>query len=126
MKVLVVGRGGREHSIMTHLSKSKQVSKLFAAPGNGGMSKLGSCLDIQELDIDGLVNFVKEESIDLTVVGPEAPLNEGIANRFAEEGLLAFAPKKAGALLEGSEEFAKDFRDRHSLPTAADASLADA
>src|SRR5699024_9582478 len=110
----------------THLSKSKQVSKLFAAPGNGGMSKLGSCLDIQELDIDGLVNFVKEESIDLTVVGPEAPLNEGIANRFAEEGLLAFAPKKEGALLEGSKEFAKDVMDRHGIPTAAYASFTDA
>src|SRR5690625_322531 len=103
---------------MTHLAKSDQVTQLFAAPGNGGMAKLGSCVDIDELDIEGLIHFVKENKIDLTVVGPEAPLNAGIANRFSEEGLAIFAPKKEAALLEGSKEIAKDFMKRHSIPTA--------
>lgn len=118
MKVLIVGRGGREHSIMTQLAKSEHVNKLFAAPGNGGMSKLGSCVNIDEMDIDGLVEFAKKECIHLTIVGPEAPLNAGITNRFLEEGLAIFAPSKEAALLEGSKEFAKDFMKRHGIPTA--------
>ena len=126
MKVLVVGRGGREHSLMTHLAESEQVSELFAAPGNGGIAKLGTCVDIDEIDIDGLVQFVKKKKIDFTVVGPEAPLNAGIANRFIEEDLPIFAPTKEAALLEGSKQFAKDFMKRHNIPTAAYETFTDA
>src|SRR5690625_816957 len=126
MKVLVVGRGGREHSLMIHLAESEQVSELFAAPGNGGMAKLGTCVDIDEIDIDGLVQFVKKKKIDFTVVGPEAPLNAGIANRFIEEDLPIFAPTKEAALLEGSKQFAKDFMKRHNIPTAAYETFTDA
>lgn len=126
MKVLVVGRGGREHSIMTHLAKSPHVSEIYAAPGNGGMAKIGTCVELDELDIDGLVQFAKEKNIDLTVVGPEAPLNAGIANRFLEEGLAIFAPTKEAALLEGSKQFAKDFMKRHNIPTAAYETFTDA
>lgn len=126
MKVLVVGRGGREHSIMTHLAKSPHVSEIYAAPGNGGMAKIGTCVELDEMDIDGLVQFAKEKNIDLTVVGPEAPLNAGIANRFLEEGLAIFAPTKEAALLEGSKQFAKDFMKRHNIPTAAYETFTDA
>ena len=126
MKVLVVGRGGREHSIMTHLAKSPHVSEIYAAPGNGGMAKIGTCVELDELDIDGLVQIAKEKNIDLTVVGPEAPLNAGIANRFLEEGLAIFAPTKEAALLEGSKQFAKDFMKRHNIPTAAYETFTDA
>lgn len=126
MKVLVVGRGGREHSIMTHLAKSPHVSEIYAAPGNGGMAKIGTCVELDEMDIDGLVQFAKEKNIHLTVVGPEAPLNAGIANRFLEEGLAIFAPTKEAALLEGSKQFAKDFMKRHNIPTAAYETFTDA
>src|SRR5699024_6737499 len=118
MKVLIVGRGGREHSLMTHIAKSDRVTKLFAAPGKGGMEEIGACVAIDELDTDGLISFVKSEGIDLTVVGPEAPLNTGIANRFHAENLAIFAPTKEAALLEGSKEFAKQFMQRHGIPTA--------
>ncbi len=119
MNVLVVGRGGREHSLMLHLKKSNQVKNLYAAPGNGGMQELGTCVDIDELDIEGLVQFAKENQIDLTVVGPESSLNAGIANRFHEENLAIFAPTEEAALLEGSKSFAKDFMMKYEIPTAA-------
>lgn len=118
MRVLIIGRGGREHSIMSHLLKSKHISEVFAAPGNGGMATLGTCVNIDEMDIEGLITFAKERNIHLTIVGPEAPLKEGIANRFLEEGLLIFAPTKEAALIEGSKQFAKDFMKRHNIPTA--------
>lgn len=118
MKVLVVGRGGREHSLMMHLAQSKQVTHIYAAPGNGGMSELGTCIDINELDIEGLVHFAKENKIDFTIVGPESSLNAGIANRFKAEGLTIFAPTEEAALLEGSKSFAKDFMIKYNIPTA--------
>lgn len=125
MNVLVVGRGGREHSLMLHLKKSKRVKNLFAAPGNGGMQELGTCVEIDELDIEGLVHFAKENEIDLTVVGPESSLNAGIANRFQEENLAIFAPTKEAALLEGSKSFAKDFMIKYDIPTATYATFTD-
>lgn len=126
MNILVVGRGGREHSVIMHLEKSKQVSKIFAAPGNGGIKRHAECVDIDEMDIDALVAFAKEQSIDLTIVGPENPLNAGIANAFTDAGLAVFAPTKEAALLEGSKDFAKQFMVRHDIPTAAYESFTDA
>ncbi|WP_067725234.1 phosphoribosylamine--glycine ligase [Oceanobacillus damuensis] len=118
MNVLVVGQGGREHSIVMKLAESDQVSKLYAAPGNGGIQEQAVCVNIDEMDIDGLVEFAKENAIDLTVVGPENPLNAGIANRFKEAGLRVFAPTKEAALLEGSKSFAKEFMKKYDVPTA--------
>lgn len=116
--MLVVGRGGREHSIVMKLAESKAIQTLYAAPGNGGMQGDAVCVGIDEMDIDGLVSFAKEEAIDLTVIGPENPLNDGIANRFQEEGLRVFAPTKEAALLEGSKSFAKEFMKKYEIPTA--------
>src|SRR5690625_1610227 len=84
MKILVVGRGGREHSLLMHLAQSQHVEKLYVAPGNGGANKLATQVDISEMDIDQLVQFAKKEQIDLTVVGPENPLNAGIADRVQD------------------------------------------
>ncbi|WP_249871754.1 phosphoribosylamine--glycine ligase [Oceanobacillus saliphilus] len=118
MNVLVVGRGGREHSIVMKLAESDQVSNLYAAPGNGGIQEQAVCVNIDEMDIEGLIDFAKENAVDLTVVGPENPLNAGIADRFQEEGLRVFAPTKEAALLEGSKSFAKEFMKKYDVPTA--------
>ncbi|MGY0694792.1 phosphoribosylamine--glycine ligase [Virgibacillus sp. FSP13] len=126
MNILVVGRGGREHSIVMQLAKDKKVTKLYAAPGNGGMEEQATCVAIDEMDIDCLVDFAKQEAIDLTIVGPENPLNAGIANRFQEEGLAIFAPTKEAALLEGSKRFAKEFMKKYDIPTADYATFSDA
>ena len=119
MKVLVVGRGGREHSIVTEVAKSKMVEKIYAAPGNGGIEELATCVPIDEMDIEGLVQFASENEIDLTIVGPENPLNAGIVNTFQKEGLKIFGPTKEAALLEGSKDFAKQFMVKYGIPTAS-------
>lgn len=118
MKVLVVGRGGREHSVIMHLVQSQNVEKVYAAPGNGGIEDIAECVAIDEMDIDRLVEFAKDKAIDLTVVGPENPLNAGIANAFIAEGLHVFAPTKEAAILEGSKDFAKKFMNKYDIPTA--------
>ncbi|OZU87679.1 phosphoribosylamine--glycine ligase [Virgibacillus indicus] len=118
MNILVVGRGGREHSIVMKLAESLKVTNLYAAPGNGGIEQVATCVAIDEMDIEALLNFAKLNNIDLTVVGPENPLNAGIANRFMEVGLKVFAPTKEAALLEGSKSFAKEFMKNYDIPTA--------
>jgi len=118
MNVLIIGRGGREHSLAIHLKKSKQIHNLYVAPGNGGIAEEATCVSIDEMDIEKLVQFAKRKMIDLTIVGPEKPLNAGIVNRFQEENLLIFAPTKEAAILEGSKHFAKQFMDRYGIPTA--------
>ncbi|NAO99193.1 phosphoribosylamine--glycine ligase [Halomonas sp. MG34] len=125
MNILVIGRGGREHSIVMKLAESERVSTIYAAPGNAGMQQ-AECIRIDEMDIEALVAFAKEEQIDLTIVGPENPLNEGIADRFIEAGLQVFAPQKAAALLEGSKSFAKEFMKKYAVPTAAYATFTSA
>lgn len=119
MKVLVVGRGGREHSVVMQVAKSKLVDKIYAAPGNAGIEELATCIPIDEMDIDGLVQFAQENKIDLTIVGPENPLNAGIVNAFQKEGLKIFGPTKEAALLEGSKDFAKQFMVKYGIPTAS-------
>lgn len=119
MKILVVGRGGREHSVVEQINKSDQVSEIYCAPGNAGIEKLATCVDIDEMNIDELVKFASETAIDLTIVGPENPLNAGIADAFEEAGLKVFAPRKNAAILEGSKDFAKDFMMKYDIPTAA-------
>src|SRR5690625_2986493 len=126
MNILVVGRGGREHSVIMHLEKSEQVREIYAAPGNGGIENHATCVPIDEMDVAGLTQFAKEQKIDLTIVGPENPLNAGIANAFQEAGLTIFAPNKEAAILEGSKDFAKEFMVRHGIPTAQYETFSDA
>ncbi|WP_152656671.1 phosphoribosylamine--glycine ligase [Oceanobacillus sp. CFH 90083] len=119
MKILVVGRGGREHSIIKNLKKNRQLDKIYAAPGNAGIEADAACIPIDEMNIEELVSFAKEAAVDLTIVGPENPLNAGITNRFQQENLAIFAPTQEAALLEGSKSFAKDFMKKYNIPTAS-------
>ncbi len=117
MKVLVVGGGGREHALCWKISQSPLVEKTYCAPGNAGISRHAECLDIGVGDFDSLAEFVKKESVDLTVVGPEQPLCKGITDFFEKEGLLIFGPSKAAAELEGSKTFSKNLMKKYGIPT---------
>ncbi|MBO8131739.1 MAG: phosphoribosylamine--glycine ligase [Candidatus Marinimicrobia bacterium] len=118
MKVLVVGSGGREHSIVWKLSQSPLVEKIYTASGNGGTRIHGENIPIDSDDIDSLVDFAKKNEIDLTVVGPELPLVKGIVDRFSESGLKIFGPTQKAAMLEGSKVFAKIFMKKYDIPTS--------
>ncbi|QOC22692.1 phosphoribosylamine--glycine ligase [Wenzhouxiangella sp. AB-CW3] len=120
MKTLIVGGGGREHALAWKAARSKGVTRVLVAPGNAGTATEEGVenVDIGAEDIDGLLNLAKSEGIDLTIVGPEAPLAAGIVDRFAEAGLACFGPNAAAARLESSKAFAKDFMARHEIPTA--------
>ena len=120
MNVLVIGSGGREHALAWQAAKDNKVSKVFVAPGNAGTAlepKLEN-VAIDVMDQDALVAFAKGNNIALTIVGPEAPLVEGIVDRFTREGLRCFGPSKGAAQLEGSKAFTKDFLERQQIPTA--------
>ncbi|MFZ5901067.1 MAG: phosphoribosylamine--glycine ligase [Bacillota bacterium] len=119
MKILVIGGGGREHALVWKLSQSPRVTEIFAAPGNPGMLGSAVCVPIQAEDIPALLEFAKKEHIDLTVVGPEAPLVKGLADVFAENGLRVFGPERRAAQLEGSKSFAKEVMLAAGVPTAA-------
>ncbi len=119
MKVLVVGKGGREHAIAYASYHSESVSKVYAAPGSYGMRELAECVDIAANDIDGLVSFAKQHDIDLTIVGPEDVLAIGIVDAFEKEGLKIFGPTKAAAKVESSKDFAKKMMAKYNIPTAA-------
>ena len=118
MKLLVVGGGGREHALAWKLAASPRVQKVFVAPGNGGTATETGVQNVAHSDIGALVEFCKREQIHLTVVGPEAPLAEGIVDTFRAAGLRIFGPTRAAAQLESSKDFAKSFMVRHRLPTA--------
>ncbi|HSH41502.1 MAG TPA: phosphoribosylamine--glycine ligase [Arenicellales bacterium] len=120
MNVLVVGGGGREHALAWKLAQSPRAGHVYVAPGNAGTAGEANIenVDIAASDIDALQEFARDASIDLTVVGPEAPLVQGIADRFAEHGLRCFGPGREAARLEGSKAFAKAFMERHGIPTA--------
>ena len=118
MNVLVIGSGGREHTLCWKLSQSSKLKKLYCAPGNGGIAAIAECVDIKSDDIPALVKFAQEKSIDLTVVGPEAPLVAGLVDAFDKEGLKIFGPTRKAAQLEGSKVFSKEFMQRHDIPTA--------
>ncbi|HEV7558571.1 MAG TPA: phosphoribosylamine--glycine ligase [Kofleriaceae bacterium] len=117
MKILVVGSGGREHALVWRLAKSGHA--IVCAPGNPGIEPLARCVPIKVDDHAGLVELAAAEAVDLVVVGPEAPLVAGLADRLRARGLLTFGPSAAGARLEGSKAFSKDFFARHNIPTAA-------
>ena len=118
-KVLVIGQGGREHALVWKLAQSPQIEKIYAAPGNPGIAELAQCIDIAADDIDKLLSFAHSEGIDLTVVGPEAPLMAGIVDRFQEAGLKIFGPTAAAARLEGSKVFTKELMKKYGVPTAS-------
>lgn len=118
MKVLVIGSGGREHAIVWKIAESKLAEKIYCAPGNGGIAGIAECADIAASDTEGLLKFALEKEVDLTVIGPEAPLSLGIVDRFERNGLKVFGPCKAGAMLESSKVFSKEFMIRNKIPTA--------
>ena len=118
MKILVVGKGGREHALARALAASEQCDELYCAPGNPDMAELGMNVNIADDDIETLVNFAREEGIDLTVVGPESALALGIADAFEKEGLKVFGPSQAAAQVETSKDFAKSLMKKYDIPTA--------
>ncbi|MFJ7936520.1 phosphoribosylamine--glycine ligase [Sporosarcina sp. NPDC096371] len=126
MNILVIGSGGREHAIARQFNVSPSVKKVFVAPGNDGMKNDAECVQIDAFDFAALVSFAKENHVDLTFVGPEQPLGEGIVDYFAEHGLKAFGPTKAAALIEGSKSFAKDLMAKYNIPTADSGTFTDA
>src|SRR5699024_184237 len=117
MKVLVIGKGGREHSVVMHLAKGTLATEIYAAPGNDGMKKQATCVPIDVMDIDGLVQFALEKQIDLTIVGSENALNTGICDAFQQKELKVFGPTKGAAMLERSKDFAKKFMINYDIPT---------
>ncbi len=118
MKVLVVGSGGREHAIALKIKESQKVTKLFAAPGNAGIGQVAECVAIEATDIEGLLAFAKENQIDLTVVGPENPLTDGIVDTFEANGLAVFGPSQVAAEIEGSKVFSKALMRKYGIPSA--------
>lgn len=119
MKVLLIGSGGREHALAWRLADSPKCSELYCAPGNPGIAAVADCVDISVDNLDGIVAFAKEKAIDLVVVGPEAPLVAGLADRLAQAGIAVFGPSEAAARLEGSKGFTKDLCSKYNIPTAA-------
>ncbi|MBH0231454.1 phosphoribosylamine--glycine ligase [Halobacillus yeomjeoni] len=118
MNILVIGRGGREHSLIRKLAESEQAETIYAAPGNAGMEAHAERVAIEETDVDTLVSFAKEKQIGLTIVGPENPLMDGVVDRFEEEGLKVFGPSKQAAVIEGSKHYAKSLMMEYGIPTA--------
>ena len=121
MKILIIGNGGREHALAWKVAQSPRADIVYVAPGNAGSALEPKCenIPIAADDVDGLVKFASEQHIDLTIVGPEAPLVLGVVDRFRAAGLACFGPTRAAAQLEGSKAYAKDFLARHRIPTAA-------
>lgn len=126
MNVLVVGSGGREHALAWAIRRSPRVERLWIAPGNAGTPGVGENVDIAATDIPALVDFARRHRVDLTVIGPEAPLMAGVVDRFRDANRLCYGPTAAAARLEGSKAFAKEFMRRHRIPTAAFATFDDA
>ncbi len=118
VKLLVVGSGGREHTLVWKLSQSKKVKEIFVAPGNAGTGQIAHNIELDSSDIEGLVEFARSNEIDLTLVGPEAPLVAGIVSAFKKAGLKIFGPDQAAARLEGSKVFAKNLMKKYEIPTA--------
>ena len=118
MRVLIAGSGGREHALAWKLAQSDRLTELHAAPGNPGIAALGTCHPVRAEDGDGLVELAQSLEIDLAVIGPEAPLVAGVADRLRHGGVPVFGPSAAAARIEGSKSFAKDVLDAAGVPTA--------
>ena len=126
MKVLVIGSGGREHALAWKITENKEVSRVYVAPGNAGTATNPNMINVAITDIDELVQFAKDENIGVTIVGPEAPLSQGVVDKFQVAGLKIFGPTQAAAQLESSKDFSKAFMIRHHIPTAAYETFSDA
>ena len=123
MKLLLLGSGGREHALAWKIAQSPKIEKLYIAPGNAGTAQVGENVPMKADDFDAIKAFVLQHAIDMVVVGPEDPLVKGIYDFFKSDAQLksvpVIGPSKAGAVLEGSKDFAKAFMQRHGIPTAA-------
>jgi phosphoribosylamine--glycine ligase len=126
MNVLLIGSGGREHSLAWALSSSPLLTRLYCAPGNGGIEQVADCVDLDAADHQAVIKFCKKENIDFVVVGPEAPLVAGLSDDLRAEGFKVFGPSKTAAQLEGSKKFTKELCDRKNIPTAAYGHFTDA
>jgi len=118
LKILVVGSGGREHAILWKLAQSKRVEKLYCAPGNGGISQLAECVPIKVMEKEKMADFAAENQIDMTIIGPDDPLADGIVDVFQKRGLRVFGPTAAAARIEASKVFSKDLMKKYHIPTA--------
>lgn len=125
MNVLVVGGGGREHAICLSLSKSKKVTRLYCAPGNGGISSVAECVPVKATDIEGMLKTAKELNIDFVVVAPDDPLAMGMVDAFEKVGIPAFGPRQNAAIIESSKVFSKNLMKKYSIPTAEYQSFSD-
>ncbi|MCX7912743.1 MAG: phosphoribosylamine--glycine ligase, partial [Dehalococcoidales bacterium] len=125
LRVLVIGKGGREHAITWKIAQSRRVGELFVAPGNAGTAQIARNVDINPEDSERLLGFAKENRIDITVVGPEQPLASGIVDLFSHHGLAIFGPTQKAARIESSKVFAKELMQRHGIPCARSASFDD-
>ena len=119
MKIMVVGGGGREHAIIKKLNENKEVTKIYALPGNGGMKDDAECVNIGAKDIPAIVDFAKANGIDFAVVAPDDPLVLGCVDALEEIGIPCFGPNKAAAIIEGSKVFSKNLMKKYGIPTAA-------
>ena len=117
-KVLVIGGGGREHAIIHKLKESDKVSKIYCAPGNGGIARDAECVPIGVMEFDKLVDFAKSNEIDMVMVAPDDPLAAGAVDAFENAGIRAFGPNKRAAIIEGSKAFSKDLMKKYNIPTA--------
>lgn len=126
MKIMVIGSGGREHALAWKIAQNKEVSRVYVAPGNAGTALDPDMINVPISSVQDLLEFAQKEQIQLTVVGPEAPLSQGVVDIFRANGLKIFGPTKAAAQLESSKDFAKAFMVRHNIPTAAYATFTDA
>lgn len=118
MNILMIGSGGREHALIKALLKSPRLTKLYCAPGNGGISRDAECVDIPVMDKAAMVSFAKENDIDLAFVAPDDPLADGMVDAFEQEGIRAFGPNKAAAIIEASKVFSKNLMKKYGIPTA--------
>lgn len=126
MKILVVGGGGREHTILWKLAQSPKKPELYCAPGNGGISQIATCVDIAATDIEKMVAFAKRERMDLVVVAPDDPLAMGMVDALEAEGIRAFGPRKNAAIIEASKAFSKELMKKYHIPTAEYETFSDA
>ncbi|HSI43072.1 MAG TPA: phosphoribosylamine--glycine ligase [Methylotenera sp.] len=126
MKIMVIGGGGREHALAWKVAQNKEVSRVYVAPGNAGTALNPDMINVPISSVQDLLDFAQKEQINLTIVGPEAPLSMGVVDAFRAAGLKIFGPTKAAAQLEGSKDYAKAFMMRHNIPTAAYATFTDA
>lgn len=118
MKLLVVGSGGREHAVIHKLKENSSIEKIYCAPGNGGISAEAECVDIKATDVEGMVNFAKENQIDFCIVTPDDPLALGMVDAMGKEGIPCFGPKANAAIIEASKAFSKDLMKKYNIPTA--------